>query len=106
MSALDTQVGGDHYKTLEIQPVEYILNNRIGYMEGCAIKYLTRWKSKGGVEDLRKARHFIDMLIEFETADACVEGAERKAKKPKLPGWTSHSGVPYTQDELEADDHK
>lgn len=64
--ALDTQEGGDHYKDLVIQPVEYIHRNRIGFCEGCAIKYLTRWKAKGCIEDLRKAKHFIDLLIEME----------------------------------------
>ena len=66
MSALDTQVGGNHYKDLAIQPVEFIHKNGIGYMEGCAIKYLTRWRAKNGIEDMRKARHFIDLLIEME----------------------------------------
>lgn len=65
-SALDSQVGGNHYKDLAIQPVEYIHRNGIGYMEGCAIKYLTRWRSKGGIQDLEKAKHFIDLLIELE----------------------------------------
>lgn len=65
-SAFSTQVGGDHYKSMRIQPVEYILANDIGFAEGCAIKYLSRWKTKGGVDDLKKARHFIDMLIEAE----------------------------------------
>ena len=66
MSALDTQEGGGHYKTLAIQPVEYIHANGIGYFEGCVIKYVTRWKAKNGMEDLRKARHFIDLLLELE----------------------------------------
>jgi len=66
VSALGTQEGGDHYKDLVIQPVEYIHKNSIGFCEGCAIKYLTRWKAKGGIEDLRKAKHFIDLLIEME----------------------------------------
>ena len=64
MSALDTQIGGDHYKTLSIQPLEYILANNIPYAEGNVIKYVTRWKSKHGVEDLKKARHYLDVLIE------------------------------------------
>ena len=64
--ARKVQVGGNHYREMKIQPVEYILANDIGFCEGCAIKYLSRWKSKGGVEDLRKARHFIDLLIEAE----------------------------------------
>lgn len=66
-SPLDVQVGGGHYKSLAIQPVEYIHKNGIGFCEGSAIKYLTRWRSKGGIEDLKKARHFIDLLIELET---------------------------------------
>jgi hypothetical protein len=60
------QYGGTHYKTLTIQPWDYILANGIGYCEGCAIKYLTRWKDKGGIEDLKKAQHYIQKLIEKE----------------------------------------
>jgi hypothetical protein len=67
MSALDTQVAGGHYKDLVIQPVEYIHKNRIPFIEGSVIKYVTRWRGKGGVDDLRKARHFLDILIEMET---------------------------------------
>jgi hypothetical protein len=66
VDARKVQVGGNHYREMKIQPVEYILANDLGFCEGCAIKYLSRWKSKGGVEDLRKARHFIDLLIEAE----------------------------------------
>lgn len=65
-SPLDTQVGGDHYKSKGIQPVEYCMANGIGFMEGSVIKYVTRWKDKGGVDDLKKARHFLDMLIEAQ----------------------------------------
>ena len=66
-SALNAQVGGDHYKKLAIQPVEYIHANGIGYFEGNVIKYVTRWRDKGGIADLLKARHYIDMLIELES---------------------------------------
>jgi hypothetical protein len=66
MSSLDIQVGGNHYKEMAIQPIEFIMKNNIGFMEGNAIKYISRWRSKGGVEDLKKARHYLDMLIEFE----------------------------------------
>ena len=65
-AALTTQVGGNHYKDMAIQPVEYIHKNGIGYFEGCVIKYVSRWRKKNGVEDLKKARHFLDLLIEFE----------------------------------------
>jgi hypothetical protein len=64
--AIDTQVGGSHYKDMGIQPVEYVHANGIGYFEGCAIKYLSRWRKKNGIEDLRKAIHFIELLIELE----------------------------------------
>ncbi len=66
MSALERQEGGNHYKDMAIQPVEFIHRNGIGFIEGCAIKYLCRWRVKGGVDDLRKARHFLDLLIEME----------------------------------------
>lgn len=62
----DTQVGGTHYTDMAIQPAEYILRNGIGWAEGCAISYLSRWRAKGGVEDLRKAAHTIELLIAAE----------------------------------------
>ena len=65
-SALNVQVGGEHYKKFAIQPVEYIHANGIGYFEGNVIKYVTRWRNKGGIADLLKARHYIDLLIELE----------------------------------------
>lgn len=63
---LQDQIGGTHYKKLKIQPVEYVHANQLGYFEGTAIKYLSRWKDKGGLEDLRKAIHFIELLISLE----------------------------------------
>ena len=68
MSANDKQVDGDHYK-LEIQPWDYITLNRLGYLEGNIIKYVTRHKEKNGVKDLEKAKHYIDKLIEVEYGD-------------------------------------
>ena len=65
-SALAVQEGGGHYKGLKIQPIEYIHANNIPFAEGCAIKYLTRWRDKGGIADLEKAKHFIELLIELE----------------------------------------
>lgn len=69
-TALSHQEGGNHYKDMVIQPVEYIHKNKIPFIEGCVIKYCSRWRSKGGIEDLKKARHFLDMLIEMESKDA------------------------------------
>ncbi len=68
--ALETQVDGDHYKKLKIQPVEYIHGNNIGFSEGNAITYLTRWRDKGGIKDLEKAIHTIQLLIELENKEA------------------------------------
>jgi len=64
--ALATQIGGDHYKRLAIQPVEYIHANGLGFIEGSIIKYATRWRDKGGIRDLEKIKHFVDLLIELE----------------------------------------
>ena len=65
MGALDVQVAGDHYKSMAIQPVEFITKNHIPYCEANAIKYLCRWRHKGGLDDLRKAKHYIEMLMEM-----------------------------------------
>ena len=67
MNANDTQVAGDHYKRQTIQPWDYIAANGLGFFEGNVVKYVTRWRDKAGVEDLRKARHYLDKLIELET---------------------------------------
>lgn len=62
--AVDRQEGGNHYKDCAIQPIQYIFANELGFAEGNVIKYVSRWKAKNGVEDLRKARHYLDLLIE------------------------------------------
>ena len=66
IGALSVQEGGSHYKDLKIQPVEFIHANGIGFFEGNVIKYVTRWRAKNGVEDLKKAKHYIDLLIDLE----------------------------------------
>lgn len=66
-SALSAQVGGDHYKDRGIQPIEYIHSNGLNFIEGSVVKYITRWREKGGVEDLNKIKHYIDLLIELES---------------------------------------
>lgn len=67
MSALCRQVGGGHYSSLKIQPIEYIHANGIPFAEGSVIKYVTRWREKGGLADLEKAKHFLELLIELES---------------------------------------
>lgn len=63
---LSVQYGGSHYKTKGIQPIEYILENNLSFVEGCIVKYITRWKDKGGIEDLEKIKHYCDFLIKYE----------------------------------------
>ena len=58
------QIGGSHYLGYEIQPVEFLIKNNVGFVEGNIIKYVLRFKEKGGVDDLRKAQHYIELLIE------------------------------------------
>ena len=66
MNALEVQIGGSHYKDKAIQPIEYIHANGLGFCEGNVVKYVSRWKEKGGVADLEKARHYLDILIQLE----------------------------------------
>ena len=66
-SALTHQEGGGHYKNLPIQLVEFIHANGVGYFEGNVIKYMLRWRVKHGIEDLKKAKHYIELLIELES---------------------------------------
>ena len=65
----ETQVGGSHYKDMKIQPSEFINKNELQFAEGNAIKYICRHGSKGRLQDLEKAKHYIDMIIERDYAD-------------------------------------
>jgi hypothetical protein len=66
--ANDTQVAGNHYKQFQIEPWDAIVDWNLGYLDGNAVKYLSRWRHKNGIEDLKKARHYIDKLLEIEQA--------------------------------------
>lgn len=63
------QVGGDHYVGMAIEPVEYIHRNKLGFIEGCIVKYISRHRLKGGAEDILKIKHFCDLLLDFEYGD-------------------------------------
>ena len=69
MSAYKKQVGGKHYLKYKIQPSKFVVENRLLYPEGCVIKYILRHQDKGGKQDLEKAKHFIDMIIERDYKD-------------------------------------
>lgn len=90
MSALDTQVGGRHYVGMAIQPMEYSMANQLDACQHTAIKYITRFREKGGIQDLEKAKHVIDMLIEFERR------GEFKAMRDELADMVraGNSGMP------------
>ena len=69
---LDVQIGGDHYKSMAIQPMEYSMANKLDACQHTIIKYVTRFRDKGGIQDLEKAKHCIDLLIHFERQSAAL----------------------------------
>jgi hypothetical protein len=69
-SSLNKQEGGNHYKDLTIQPVEFIEKNKLSFCEGNIIKYVCRHRRKGGIEDLRKAKHYLEILAEVEYGES------------------------------------
>ena len=81
MKVYDTQIGGDHYLKMKIQPSEFANKNNLPFAEGNAIKYICRHKDKGGKEDLKKAKHYIDMIIERDYSD-------EPNLRPLPPGFT------------------
>lgn len=68
-SALDTQIGGDHYKTMKIQPITFIMENNLSFAVGNIIKYICRYDKKNGLEDIQKARQYLDFLEEKYNKD-------------------------------------
>ena len=94
----DKQVGGDHYSKMKIQPAEFINKNKLPFAEGNAIKYICRHINKGGEQDLEKAKHYIDMIIERDYGD----DAEQSKTFSGL-SISGDEGLPQdkTEDELE-----
>lgn len=68
--ASEIQVGGGHYAKYKIQPTEFIHANNVPFIEGNIIKYVMRHREKNGIEDLKKAKHYIELLIEYEYENA------------------------------------
>ena len=62
--ATDKQIGGSHYKDCAIQPVDYIVENKLDFLEGNVVKYITRHKTKNGIEDIRKVIHYAELILE------------------------------------------
>jgi hypothetical protein len=65
MAANDYQVGGEHYQRSNMQHWDFVAANGLDYFQGCITKYVTRWREKGGVEDLKKAKHYLEKYIEL-----------------------------------------
>lgn len=63
---IEKQVGGTHYSKDQIQPIDYIHSNKLNFFEGSAIKYITRHRKKNGREDIEKAIHYLELLLEYE----------------------------------------
>lgn len=80
MSALDKQVGGNHYKGFPIQPAEYSTKNKLGFLPGCVVKRITRYNQPTGkgLEDLQKIKHEVDLLIEIEGWEHPVTGEKKE----------------------------
>ena len=73
MNALTVQEGGDHYRDMKIQPVEYIEANNLDFFQGNIIKYISRHKRKNGAQDVRKARHFCDLILTLQYPESVVD---------------------------------
>ena len=82
MSAYKKQIGGKHYIKYKIQPSQFVVENKLLYPEGCVIKYVVRHQDKGGKQDLEKAKHMIDMIIERD-----YSGPEEKNPLDKKNYW-------------------
>lgn len=72
-SPLKHQVAGSHYKQLKIQPVEYINANDLDFLQGNVVKYITRHKNKGRAEDVRKALHFCQLILDMQYGEGSVK---------------------------------
>lgn len=94
MNALEKQVGGAHYKNLKKQPIELIAKADLNFFQGNIVKYISRYESKNGVEDVKKAKHYAELAWELQpknragsfkaksAKDYCIENEfdERKTK--------------------------
>ena len=92
----DKQVGGNHYQSMKIQPAEFINKNKLPFAEGNAIKYICRHINKGGEQDLEKAKHYIDMIIERDYGD----DAEKSKVMSGLPKGYSFSTMSVADNSL------
>ena len=76
-------ISPQHYEQFEIEPVEFITQNRLNYLQGNIIKYILRYKQKNGIEDLEKAKTYLEYLINFEKEGRCLKTGKNSFKKKK-----------------------
>lgn len=96
MSANDKQVAGSHYQRGSLQHWDVCAGFRIGYLEGCCTKYLIRWRDKNGLQDLQKAEHFLEKLIEMVDVGALVKNEARIIPKI-LKKFYEETNIPYPE---------
>lgn len=70
MNVLEKQIGGTHYNELPYQPIELIYKLDLGFIQGNIIKYITRWRCKNGIEDLKKAEHYCELGFYYEETNS------------------------------------
>ena len=96
----DKQVGGDHYSKMKIQPAEFINKNKMMFAEGNAIKYICRHINKGGEQDLQKAKHYIDMIIERDYGDDAEKSKVFAGVSIKDPVDSDDTKVSYDNNQI------
>ena len=94
------QVGGDHYSKMKIQPAEFINKNKMLFAEGNAIKYICRHINKGGEQDLQKAKHYIDMIIERDYGDDAEKSKVFAGVSIKDPVDSDDTKVSYDNNQI------
>ena len=98
MSSLDVQEGGDHYKNMAIQPVEFIAANKIQFLDGCVIKRVCRHRAKNGAEDIRKAIH--DLFVSFPDQDQFTKEDMKEMKRGRA-AYAKESQVVWKRNKME-----
>lgn len=105
MESMKKQVGGDHYKRMAIQPIEFIHRNKLGFLEGLVVKYVSRHRAKNGREDLLKAKHALDLLVDMEYGNTGADNDWRDYAK-RQGGQAETSGSYTVPEELSEDIQK
>lgn len=103
MKASEEQVAGNHYKEFAIQPTEFIQKNNIGFIEGNVIKYVCRHKKKNGRQDIEKAIHYLQLLLEYEYIQAkdVFDEFQKLPEEEKIRCYNEHTNKPFNSSDVE-----